>query len=152
MNLFRITRRKYAGDLTGEGARIHGGRWNRKGFNVLYTSEHESLATLELLAHTSIANIPEDLEMLEISIPDGIPFDEVSIKDLPENWRVYPAPKKLADIGTDWIINRNKLLLKIPSVIIPSEFNVLINPAHPDFSRVSVKEISAFSFDDRLKR
>ncbi|MEX0720738.1 MAG: RES family NAD+ phosphorylase [Balneolaceae bacterium] len=151
MHLFRITRKKYAGDLSGEGARIYGGRWNRKGVSVIYTSGHESLAALEVLTHTSIADIPKDLEMLVLFVPDDIRCEEVSAEDLPENWRVYPAPQHLAEIGIKWALYKNSLLLKVPSVIIPTEFNYLINPIHPDFSKVSIKEIRAFSFDDRLR-
>jgi RES domain-containing protein len=136
MDVYRITKEKYIHDLEGEGARIHGGRWNQKGYNVLYTSEHESVAVLEVLAHTPITSIPTDLKLMVLSIPDHVSRKTVEIKSLPANWRKYPAPDILAERGTNWLRSASSLLLKVPSVITPSEHNFLINPAHKEFQKV----------------
>lgn len=150
MELFRISRKKYIRDLSGEGARKYGGRWNRKGVNVIYTSSHESLAALEVLVHSSINDLPTDLEVLTLSVPDHVTVEKITESMLPENWKIYPAPRLLGDMGTDWALSKKSLLLKVPSVIIPTEYNFLINPAHPDFSKINISKIRPFSFDHRL--
>lgn len=150
MQVFRIAKGKYIHDLEGNGARIHGGRWNQKGYNVLYTSEHESLAVLEVLAHTPITTIPKGLQLMVLTIPDSVSVKTVDIKSLPANWRKYPAPDILAERGTNWLRSVSSLLLKVPSVITPSEHNVLINPAHKKFQEIKTKEIRDFWFDERL--
>lgn len=151
MDVFRITKSAYSQDLTGEGARIHGGRWNKKGVNMLYASEHESLAALEVLVHTPIATSPGDLQLSVISIPDDVPFETLDSNTLPANWIQYPAPTALAERGTEWARSASSLILKVPSVIIRSEWNFLINPAHSDFSRIRINEIRDFQLDDRLR-
>jgi|SRR5699024_3871112 len=151
MDVFRITKSAYSQDLTGEGARIHGGRWSKKGVNMLYTSEYGSLAALEILVHTPIATSPADLQMVVISIPDDVPFETLDPNTLPANWTQYPAPSALAERGTEWVQSASSLILKVPSVIIRSEWNFLINPAHSDFSRIRINEIRGFQLDDPLR-
>ncbi len=150
MQVFRIAKEEYISDLEGTGARIHGGRWNQKGYNVLYTSEHESVAVLEVLAHTPITTLPKDLKMMILTIPDSVSVKTVDIKSLPANWRKYPAPDILAERGTNWLRSASCLLLKVPSVITPSEYNVLINPAHKEFKEITTNELRDFRFDERL--
>lgn len=150
MHVFRIAKEKYIYDLEGKGARIHGGRWNQKGYNVLYTSEHESVAVLEVLAHTPITTIPKDLKLMMLSIPDSISFQTVDINALPDNWRKYPAPDSLAERGTNWLRSVATLALKVPSLITPSEHNILLNPAHKNFQKIKPKEVRDFRFDERL--
>lgn len=150
MQVFRIAKGKYIHDLEGNGARIHGGRWNQKGYNFLYTSEHESLAVLEVLAHTPITTIPKDLQLMVLTIPDRVSVKTIDIKSLPANWRKYPAPDILAEKGTNWLRSVSSLALKVPSVITPSEHNVLINPAHKKFQEIKTKEIRDLRFDERL--
>jgi hypothetical protein len=87
----------------GEGARRAGGRWNRRGTPVVYTSQSLSLAALELLVHCEIALAPEDLVAVPAEVPDAIAREELSAADLPRDWRVHPAPEGLARLGTDWI-------------------------------------------------
>lgn len=150
MDLFRISKKKYIKDLSGEGARKFGGRWNSKGSAVLYTSQTESLAALETLVHASIATIPSDLNLLILSVPDHIEPDRIDVKELPLGWRNYPAPNQLAEIGGKWVDSESSLLLKVPSVLVQSEMNILINPNHFDADKLSIKEIRPFSFDMRL--
>lgn len=150
MDLYRISRKKYIKDLSGEGAKKFGGRWNYKGSAVLYSSETESLAALETLFHTSIATMPSDLNLLILSIPDSINPDEIDINQLPSSWKNYPAPIQLAEIGNKWIDSESSLLLKVPSVLVKSEMNFLINPNHSDADKMSIKEIRPFTFDIRF--
>lgn len=150
MDLFRIAREKYIHDLSGEGARRFGGRWNAKGTALLYTSQHESLAALEILAHVPVSEIPNDLSLLVLSIPDSLTIKRVEQLELPENWRGYPAPYELARIGTRWVHSGSSLMLKVPSALVRTDWNILINPAHPDMEKVNIKEVIGFQFDSRI--
>ncbi|MBN1311068.1 MAG: RES domain-containing protein [Anaerolineae bacterium] len=150
MKVYRISKERYIKDLSGEGARIYGGRWNRKGTSVLYTAENRSLATVEYLVHLPIALVPEDTYIAELTIPDHIEYEQVQIKDLPPQWAIYPAPLVLADIGEDWIRKNETLLLKVPSSVVRGEWNVLINPKHRLFNKVKLTDVKAYSFDERL--
>lgn len=150
MDLFRISRKKYIEDLSGEGAGKFGGRWNFKGSAVLYTSQSESLAALETLVHAPISAIPDDLNLLILTIPNHLKPIIIKRDDLPPDWRNYPAPNKLAEIGTKWIDSNSSLLLKVPSVLVQTEWNILVNPAHPNMKKIRRKEIRPFRFDMRL--
>lgn len=150
MHLFRIAREKYIRDLSGEGARKYGGRWNKKGDAVLYTSTHESLAALELLAHINLQLMPNDLQVLILSVPDELDSIQITQKQLHNNWRDYPAPVKLAEKGSKWISANKTLMLRVPSVIIPGEENVLLNPRHPQMQQVHIQKVRKFSFDSRI--
>lgn len=150
MDLFRISKKKYIEDLSGEGAGKFGGRWNSKGSAVLYTSQTESLAALETLVHASVSTTPSDLNLLILSVPNNIKSDKIESNQLPVGWRNYPAPNKLAEIGSDWIDSESSLLLEVPSVLVQTEKNILINPMHSDMKKLSIKEIRPFSFDMRL--
>jgi RES domain-containing protein len=127
---------KYIRDLLGTGARIYGGRWNQKGVGILYTSENRALATVEYLVHVPLSIVPGDLSIATIQIPDDISPKEIAISDLPANWRDYPAPPELAELGTQWALTNETLLLRVPSAVVEGEFNILINPLHPDIKHV----------------
>ncbi len=152
MDLFRITKEKYIRDISGEGARRFGGRWNHKGTAVLYTAQSEALAALEILVHVPISAIPGDLKLAVLSVPDNLTMQKIKEKELPKKWRSYPAPHALADLGTQWINSNTSLMLKVPSVLVHTEMNVLINPAHPDAKEIGIKEVREFSFDPRLHK
>lgn len=150
MDLFRITRKKYIEDLSGDGSRIFGGRWNAKGFAVLYTSQTESLAALETLVHVPVDVIPSDLNLLILSVPDNVSGERIEAGDLPADWKNYPAPNSLAEIGTNWIESKSSFLLDVPSVLVRTERNILINPNHSEMEKIAIKEIRPFRFDPRL--
>ncbi len=150
MDLFRISKKRYIEDLSGEGARKFGGRWNLKGSAVLYTSQTESLAALETLVHTSMAAMPSDLNLMILSLPENIEPDKIEIQQLHSGWRNYPAPNQCAEIGSKWVDSDSSLLLEVPSVLVQSEKNILINPRHSDMKKLRIKEIRPFSFDMRL--
>ncbi len=152
MEVFRIAKGNYIDDLSGIGARIYGGRWNIKGVPVINTSKSRSLATLEYLVHVPISFTPVDLKVATITLPDDLSLETILINDLPENWKDYPPPTRLAKLGTDWIISQSSLLLKVPSSVISDEFNILINPNHPDLKHITISQIENFSFDKRLIR
>ena len=152
MIVYRIAKTRHIYDLTGAGARLYGGRWNHKGIGMIYTSENRSLASLEFLVHVHHAILPTDLSIAAIKIPDSIISKEISIPDLPDNWNKYPPPLKLADIGTRWALSNVTLLLRVPSVVVQHEFNILINPSHPDINNISISKVEQLKFDDRLLR
>lgn len=150
MDLFRITKKKYIRDLSGEGSRRFGGRWNEQGTAILYSSQNESLAALEILAHTPISEIPNDLSLLVLSIPNSIAPERVIPDELPENWRDYPSPNELAGIGSRWVESGSSLMLHVPSVLVRTDWNILINPAHPEMDKVKIKDVFNFQFDSRI--
>jgi RES domain-containing protein len=152
MIAYRISKAKYIKDLSGEGARRYGGRWNTKGTAVLYTSEHQSLAILETLVHSSIQALPTDLKLLTLSIPDSTNPLSYTTDSLPDNWRTYPAPRSLAELGTQWCKNQSSLIMKVPSVLAPTDNNLLINPQHPAFSDLKIERITDFTFDHRFSQ
>ena len=152
MDVFRIARAAHISDMSGRGAELYGGRWNHRGVPVLYTSESRSLATVEYLVHVPPAYAPSDLRIATVRIPDDLEPEETRAADLPRNWRRFPPPSQLADLGTSWARACGSLLLRVPSAAIDREYNVLINPLHRDMSRVRVVEIEAHTFDERLLR
>ncbi len=150
MDVFRISKTKYANDLTGFGAEKFGGRWNSKGNAVLYTSSSRALALTEILVHIPVHFLQNDFSIIHLELPKSAFIKEINLKDLPKNWKQIPANKSTQIIG-DLFLEENKCLaLKIPSVVIEQEFNYLINPYHKDFKKVKIKSIEAFSFDKRL--
>ncbi len=151
MMLYRVSRVKYAKDLSGEGARLAGGRWNYKGTPIIYTAESRSLAALEALVHMTNAEFLLSRKIVSISIPKSIVPRVIDIADLPKNWRRYPPSFKLAAIGTQWATDKKSLLLRVPSAVMPDEFNVLINPLHPEIKHVKIHTIDNFMFDKRLE-
>lgn len=150
MDVFRIAREKYCTDLSGEGARLFGGRWNKKGVGLVYTSKNASLAVLEVLAHVSSISFPLDYMLVTLSIPDNASIEVLNTAQLPSNWRTYPAPQALAELGTEWLHSKRSLLLEVPSALVETEKNLLINPYHPEMETVKVKEQICFNFDERL--
>lgn len=147
---YRVCNAKYADDLSGNGARIYGGRWNSKGIPVIYLSSSKALAVLELLVHTSINLLPQNLALITLSIPDKIKIKEYKIKELPENWRTYPSPLRTKTLGDNWIKSNETLILRVPSVIIPSEYNYLLNPVHKDMKKIKIIKKEKFEFDKRF--
>jgi RES domain-containing protein len=131
---------------------LSGGRWNQKGTPLVYTAENMALATLEYVVHTPLSIVPKNLSIASYEIPDGIVPEEISIDDLPKKWRAYPSPPKLAEMGSKWASAQRSLLLRVPSAIVPGEFNILINPSHPDITRIAISNIEKYAIDKRLLR
>lgn len=150
MVVYRIARTSYIRDLSGAGAKRYGGRWNTKGIALLYTSQYRSLAILEVLVNTGMRNLPKDLSMLKLRLPERNPLPEIKAADLPGNWRSSPAPYRLAEIGSEWITANTELSLSVPSAVVPEEKNILINPNHPAFKKIRIESVSSFSLDSRL--
>ena len=117
---------------------------------MVYTSQSLSLAALEYLVNLPIADLPDDLVSVQIEIPDDLPRSEITIKELPRNWRTLPSIEELKDIGTEWVRQAKVPVLVVPSVVIPSELNYLINPIHPLSDVIKIVSVAAFALDPRL--
>lgn len=148
---FRLVKARYADQaFDGEGAKLGGGRWNSKGVAVVYAADSIALATLELLIHLHSHEILNSYHLFRIDIgePDLLLLDA---RDLPADWRADPPPSSTAQIGDGWVASGQSLALAVPSVVIPAQRNILINPAHRDFDRaLRTVRVEPFAFDPRL--
>ena len=149
MILYRIAKCTYADDLTGTGARLYGGRWNSEGKPMLYLASSRSLAMLEALVHLSPLVIPNNFCIAEIEVPEHS-ITELDIALLPHNWQDVSAPVILKELGDDFLKKNKHLLMKVPSAIVPAEYNYLVNPQHPEAKDVRVIIKEPFGFDERL--
>jgi RES domain-containing protein len=153
MQVWRLCRAQFAATaFDGEGARLYGGRWNHKGQPLVYCSATLSLAALEVLAHHRVPIPPHDFVAIPADIPAKLKLETLRAADLPADWRAEPAPARLQEIGANWLRSLSAPLLAVPSVIVPLEFNYLINPRHPDFARLRLGTPQAFPFDPRFWR
>ena len=151
MKLYRACSYKYLHDLSGAGARINGGRWNSAGKAALYTSESKSLALLEVLSNTPLAILRTDFSIITLELTGSFSTDEYTLKELPAGWSAYPVPVSVTRMGDRWLTAGRSLLLKVPSVIVPSECNVIINPAHPDFNKIKIIATEKLVIDKRIE-
>lgn len=149
MELYHLGRTKFARQMTGEGARLHGGRWNMVGTLCLYTSAARSLCILEFAANVPLDEMPDDLSFTVYEIPDN-GSTSFSAGDLPSGWMEESSSVHVREWGTKHL--QQHLALKLTSVIIPSEFNYLLNPLHADFKKVRIKAVEPFTFDSRIKK
>ncbi|MEM1319132.1 MAG: RES domain-containing protein [Bacteroidota bacterium] len=151
MVVYRIAKATYCEDISGTGAKIYGGKWTPKGMTALYTSETRSLSTLELLVHTDYDLTPPKFKLLSIELPlNTEDIKVIALEDLPKNWKNAPPPVELKNLGKQYLIEENNLAIKVPSVIIPEEYNVVINPMHQSFKDVQIKRMTNYEIDIRL--
>jgi RES domain-containing protein len=155
MKVFRIEREKYLKTtLAGIGAALtEGYRWNSLSTYLVYTAESRALATLEVSVHLDLTeDLPTDRYFVEIDIPDDITMLELETEDLPDRWDSKPPILETQFIGDDFVKEKNAAVLKVPSSIVPQEFNYLINPNHSDSERISVVSVALFNFDSRFQQ
>lgn len=151
MELYRIAQEAYAADLSGNGSRIFGGRWNSEGHYALYASANRSLALLETLAH-----IPAKLfqnkkyVLVTVFLPGKTPMKFIEEKDLPNNWDALDIQHITQKIGDHFLEEQKSLVLRAPSVLMPEEFNYIINPLHPSMKQVKIIHQRVMRFNDRL--
>jgi RES domain-containing protein len=152
MLVYRIAQTKYAGSLVSSG---FAGRWNTEGEGMIYTGGSAALSCLEVLAHKSGAALNSGkFALAVILIPDDLLVSEITLNQLQEintEWfKVlnYPLTQKS---GNKWVLEMKSAVLKVPSAIVDREYNYLLNPLHPDFSKIKVLDITPFNFDSRLK-
>ena len=150
MIVYRIARTEQIRDMSGMGARIHGGRWNPKGVSMLYTSMSRALAALELYANRTRVVTLKGFSLAAIIVPDAVTIKEIALADLPVGWNGYPAPVDLSNIGAQWVVSGETLVLAVPSALVHQERNYLINPEHPEMVQVRMGDIEEYRFDRRL--
>ena len=148
MILHRITTKPYINDLSGTGAMLYGGRWNTKGTRMLYTSESLSLAVLEIITNLSSSKL-NNLYCVELDFPDE--FELETIKKSPSQWHLFPYTNATPKAGTNFI-KKGGLCLKVPSAIVPTEYNFLLNPLHDEFYKIRVVDARPFLLDQRLMK
>jgi len=136
--------------FSGEGARLYGGRWNRRGVPMVYTSATQSLAMLEMLVQDD--PLRARYVVIAASIPAAVAIERVAEQDLPAGWREIAVRGQLQELGTAWARGLSSAVLAVPSVVIPAESNYLLNPHHPAFSHIGIGETKAFFTDLRLFR
>ena len=154
ITVWRIAKLKYADSAySGEGARLIAGRWHETGQRVVYTSSSAALAALEVLVHTDTDLLPlTDFVAIPATLPTRIKIQRLTEADLPANWKALPSPQDLREIGAKWLNDGKFVALAVPSVIIPFEWNYLLNPAHPNFNAIQIGDPRNYSFDPRLSR
>ncbi|MDB9778665.1 RES family NAD+ phosphorylase [Flavobacteriaceae bacterium] len=151
MIVYRIAKKEYIEDLSGNGAKRTGGRWNPKGIPILYCASTSSLAILEKLVSIDMDLLPEDLCIAALEIPKS-KILKIPEEELPKNWNQYPSPDALKSIGKSWIELGNFCTLQIPSAVNSMESNYLINVKHPLMEKIKIKEVTPFRIDNRLSK
>src|SRR6188768_733795 len=147
MEVFRLSREKFADALSGKGAAIKGARWNSIGVEMIYTAGNRSLAMAEVAVHFTLATLPADYVMTTILIPDEVSIQKLNIKTLPNDWNAFPHSSSTQSIGDKFITEGKYCVLKIPSVVTQGDFNLLINPNHTEMSKIKIIAIEKFPFD-----
>jgi len=149
LSAWRLTKTKLLPSAwDGQGAKKSGGRWNSVGIAVVYTSSTLSLALVEVLVH-----LPSGILPVYSAVRVAFDEDLVAAVDplaLPTNWRDHPPPPETKAIGDRWVAEGSSLVLRVPSVIVPNEFNYILNPAHPAFADITIGDPIPFPFDPRL--
>lgn len=150
MIVYRISKTAYAKDLKGVGARKYGARWNQPGFECLYTSESRALALLEFTVNANINDIPRALSIVTIDL-GRTGMQELKEAQLPGDWKLFPAPASTKKFGMDLLKAAKTAIIKIPSCIIPHEFNYILNPLHEKHKSFKIIDISDYAYDLRIK-
>jgi RES domain-containing protein len=150
MQAFRIAKKRHAlTAFSGDGARMFGGRWNRPGVPMVYAAQTRALAALEALAHFAGAERRIAFVTFEIELPDSLVL-RLAPASLPSDWRREEPGAATQDLGSAWQRGGKSVGLLVPSVLIPQEYCLLLNPEHPDTRKVTVRYPDPFQFDDRL--
>jgi RES domain-containing protein len=137
-----------ADDLGGVGASTTGGRWNKIGEHVLYTSESRALACLETLVHLG-GSLPFNRYLVQIDIPDEV-WSRRTVTYPRVGWDALPAGSVSINAGSKWLTGAKSCVLVVPSVVASEEKNILINPAHPDHGNVSATKVRKWLYDPRF--
>jgi RES domain-containing protein len=150
MKVFRLSKSKYRKDLEGIGAKKAGGRWNNVNVACVYTSDSRALAVLEYSANIELEFVPRALHITTYEIPEDefIQFDEA---DFPGEWKAVPSASSTKDFGSFYMNDPDVLGIKVPSILVPEEYNYLINPNAKNISTIHVLEAKDFIFDVRVK-
>lgn len=148
MELHRLSVSKFS-DLSGIGGIYGSARWHNKGLPIIYTASSRSLSALERFVHEDSNTMPK-LTMMTIWVPDDVSIKRVNHKDLPEKWDLLPPTSDSQDFGKQWLIKKETLILQLPSAIIENEYNYLINPLHPEITKIKIVDKRDYFYDQRL--
>jgi RES domain-containing protein len=152
LSVWRITSKKFIKTaFNGKGARLYGGRWNTPGTPLIYTAESKSLAVLEILVHLDSPDLLRKFVLFEVKIDDPL-VTHLDPASLPKDWRHDPPPAAAQNIGDEWASSARSAVLRVPSAIVTGEYNFLLNPRHPDFSKLKIEPPQSFFIDPRLER
>jgi RES domain-containing protein len=151
LTVWRLLTQRHADTaFSGEGARLYGGRWNKKGVPMVYTSGSQSLAMLEMLVQDE--PLRARYVIIPATLPKNLKIERIAPEQLPAGWRDLHARARLQAIGSEWVKRRSSAALAVPSAVIPTETNYLLNPLHPAFARIAIGEPRDFITDLRLRR
>lgn len=151
MELYRIAHERFVADLSGTGARLYGGRWNSEGQAAVYTASSRALALLETLVHTPLHLLQhQKFVLVTLKIPEPATIEKIDRANLPTGWNLWDYKQHTQRIGDGFLNTRKKLLLQVPSVLVPEEVNYVLNPAHPAMQQVRVLHQRPMSWDSRL--
>lgn len=151
MRVFRIATLPHAATaFSGEGARLYGGRWNPKGWPLVYAAATRSLALLEMLAQDQ--PLRARYVFIPAELPDSLRIARLAAADLPRGWRALAAGPQLQEIGRGWLARGEAAVLTVPSAVLPQEENFLLNPRHADFRRIRIGTTEELALDSRLLR
>jgi RES domain-containing protein len=145
--LWRVSQHR---DLKGAGGLRAPGRWHERGLPVVYLAESPAGALLEACVHTSANDVPPKYTLLALEMDTRVPVESVDVSKLPTNWP--DDLHKTREIGSAWLRSGRTALLRIPSTLVPSTFNVMLNPLHPDAARVRIQSAVRYPFDPRIKK
>ncbi len=147
MVLWRISRHR---DLDGLGGLRAPGRWHERGLPVVYLAETAAGALLEVCVHTAANDVPPSYTLLEVTVPTTTRVETISVDSLPQDWSDDLEATRA--IGSEWLRSMRSALLRVPSILVPATFNVLLNPAHLDSKQIAITSVVKYPFDPRLKR
>ena len=151
MQVFRIVTRRWKDHaFSGEGARLYGGRWNPKGTAVVYTAASRALALLEMLVQDEPSRAA--YWIIPATIPDRVRIEQIGHKSLSHNWMTSAHGETLRTIGRTWVTRGKSAVLAVPSAVIATEINYLLNPLHPDFAQIQIGQAEKLQTDLRLRR
>ena len=139
-----------ANDLSGAGAKSTGGRWNSVGTPIIYTASNIALATIETILHIRGGSLPFNRFLVQIEVPDDVWAARTVLDPLPGGWDAVPAGLTSRTTGDAWAASNSSILLAVPSVSVPDEYNVLINPLHASIASISAKTLKRWIYDPRF--
>jgi RES domain-containing protein len=150
MHVWRISKAKFAESaFSGEGAQLFDGRWNFEGVPMVYTSSSLALAAIEFFVHLDPSDAPDDLVSVKADVCDELHMERIGVDRLPANWRKVDN-NSLQKLGSDWAKSKSSVALVVPSAVVEEEWNVLLNPRHPDFAAIAVEPAKPFRYDERM--
>jgi RES domain-containing protein len=149
MRLWRIAQRKYALDRLCAGSALYGGRWNPVGLPALYCGASIAICALEKFVHVGQAPLPP-LVLVAIDLPNDCDIFAPTANELPTDWDELPTSTSAQNLGRAWLQRGETLAMRVPSVVLPEESNVIVNPQHPDYVHVQLSVVRPFTFDGRM--